>query len=111
MWKKSGVLIFAVLLLSACEAKQQTPVPPGGEPDPVRGEKIYVANCTECHHTDPAETGTLGPAVKGASEELLRARIMEGIYPPGYTPKRDSEAMDPLPELEPFIPDLAAYLR
>jgi len=52
-----------------------------------------------------------GPAIAGASEELLLARVVRGEYPPGYVPKRpDSGAMARFPQLEGQIPALAAYL-
>jgi len=49
--------------------------------------------------------------VKGSSRELLEARVLRGEYPPGYTPKRDTAIMQPVPQLARTIPDLAAYLR
>jgi hypothetical protein len=36
---------------------------------------------------------------------------VRGTYPPGYTPKRPSAVMQPMPTLAPSIADLAAYLR
>ena len=53
----------------------------------------------------------LGPAIKGSSRELLEAKILRGTYPPGYTPKRPSAVMQPMPHLASAIPDLAAYLQ
>ena len=76
-----------------------------------RGRQVYLAYCTACHAADPAQNGPLGPAVKGSSRELLDARILRGSYPPGYTPKRSTTVMQPMPQLAPNIPDLAAYLR
>ena len=49
--------------------------------------------------------------MKGSSRELLEARVVQGNYPPGYTPKRPSKVMPPRPDLAPSIPDLAAYLQ
>jgi mono/diheme cytochrome c family protein len=80
-------------------------------PEAERGRQVYVAQCTACHATDPAQNGPLGPAVKGASRELLEARILHGAYPPGYTPKRTSAIMQPLPQLAGSLDDLAAFLR
>jgi mono/diheme cytochrome c family protein len=80
-------------------------------PEAERGRQVYVAQCTACHATDPAQNGPLGPAVKGASRELLEARILHGAYPPGYTPKRTSAIMQPLPHLAGSLDDLAAFLR
>jgi hypothetical protein len=36
--------------------------------------------------------------------------VVRGEYPEGYTPKRDSRVMVPLPHLEPQLTELAAYL-
>jgi mono/diheme cytochrome c family protein len=80
-------------------------------PEAERGRQVYVAQCTACHGPDPAQNGPLGPAVKGASRELLEARILHGAYPPGYTPKRTSAIMQPLPHLAGSLDDLAAFLR
>jgi hypothetical protein len=35
---------------------------------------------------------------------------MRNEYPAGYTPKRSTSAMVPLPHLEPKLDDLSAYL-
>lgn len=75
------------------------------------GRSTYMANCIACHAMDPKIDGALGPAVAGSSLELLEARIMRGEYPEGYTPKRPSRVMVPLPHLEPRLPELAAYLQ
>jgi mono/diheme cytochrome c family protein len=80
-------------------------------PEAERGRQVYVANCTSCHATDPAQNGPLGPAVRGASRELLEARILRGAYPPGYTPKRPSAIMQPMPHLAGSLDDLAAFLK
>jgi mono/diheme cytochrome c family protein len=76
-----------------------------------RGRQVYAAQCTSCHSSDPTQNGPLGPAVKGSSRELLAARILRGTYPPGYTPKRPSAVMQPMPNLAGSVDDLAAYLR
>ena len=76
-----------------------------------RGRQVYQASCTSCHASDPTKDGPLGPAVKGSSRELLEARILRGGYPAGYTPKRPSAVMQPLPNLAGNLPDLAAYLQ
>jgi hypothetical protein len=49
--------------------------------------------------------------VRGASRELLEARILRGAYPPGYTPKRPSAIMQPMPHLAGSLDDLAAFLK
>jgi mono/diheme cytochrome c family protein len=76
-----------------------------------KGRQVWLGQCIACHNSDPARDGPLGPAVKGASRELLEERVVKGTYPPGYTPKRSSKVMPARPDLAPSIPDLAAYLR
>ena len=80
-------------------------------PEAERGRQVFVAQCTSCHSSDPTQNGPLGPAVKGASRELLEARLLRGAYPPGYAPKRPSAIMQPMPHLAGSLDDLAAYLR
>jgi mono/diheme cytochrome c family protein len=80
-------------------------------PEAERGRQVYLAQCTSCHSSDPAQNGPLGPAVKGSSRELLEARVVRGVYPPGYTPRRSSAVMQPMPHLAGSVDDLAAYLR
>jgi mono/diheme cytochrome c family protein len=83
----------------------------GTEADLVaHGERVYTVNCIACHARDPNQDGGLGPAIAGSSLELLEARVIHGTYPPGYTPKRDTRLMIPLPHLAPDLPALAAYL-
>lgn len=76
----------------------------------ARGQTVYLAQCTACHATNPAQASPVGPPVKGASRELLEARLLRGGYPPGYTPKRGSALMPPMPQLASSISDLAAFL-
>jgi mono/diheme cytochrome c family protein len=97
-----GVLVAA--LLSACSEG-------GGDPLAARGRQVYLAQCTQCHNADPALAGPVGPPVKGASRELIEAKVLRGEYPPGYTPKRPTKVMPPQPTLAPDIPALAAYLK
>jgi mono/diheme cytochrome c family protein len=100
---RSWTALLALLPLLGCGG--------GAEATSVeRGRQVYVASCTACHHPDPSLDGSVGPAVAGASAELVRARVLRGEYPPGYTPKRSSALMPPQPHLEPQIDDLVAYL-
>ncbi len=76
-----------------------------------RGERIYENVCTVCHAADPSRDGAVGPAIAGASRELLEAKLLHGSYPAGYTPKRESALMPKLPHLKDYTADLAAYLQ
>lgn len=112
--------LAAALLLAACGESPPAPAAPTGGTSPGvtvttgsadKGKETWLAQCIACHNPDPAKDGPLGPAVKGSSRELLEARVVQGTYPPGYTPKRPSRVMPPRPDLASSIPDLAAYLR
>lgn len=75
-----------------------------------RGKVVYETNCTACHALDARQDGPVGPANACSSAELLSAKLLRNEYPPGYTPKRDTGAMPPMPHLEKELPALAAYL-
>lgn len=76
-----------------------------------RGRRVYATNCIACHHPDPRLDGGVGPAIAGVPAEVVRARVLRGEYPPGYTPKRGSRLMPAQPYLAPEIEDLVAYLE
>jgi len=102
----------------ASEADSPAPAPQAAQtPPPTQAELVqigrstYNANCIACHAIDPTIDGALGPAVAGSSLELLEARVLRGEYPAGYTPKRPSRVMVPLPHLKGKLPALAAYLQ
>ncbi len=99
-----GSILAALVVLAACGESKSTDSPV------ARGKMVYKAICTTCHAADPSEDGVLGPAIAGSSVELIEAKMLRGDYPPGYTPKRPTTTMPPLPHLEENIPDLAAYL-
>jgi mono/diheme cytochrome c family protein len=94
----------AGLVLTACER-------PSLNPAAERGRQVYVSQCTSCHAFDPAQPGPVGPEVKGASRELLEAKVLRGTYPPGYRPKRPTAVMPPQPHLATDIDALAAYVH
>ena len=99
--------LAAALALAACSGEPQ------GELSELaqQGRQLYVDVCIACHNGDPNVDGALGPAIAGSSEELLRAKVLRGEYPPGYLPKRpDSNAMIMLPGFGDKMPALAAYL-
>jgi len=103
--------LFFLLMLTGCEKKTAAPTKTAAAGDPNRGRAIYLSNCAACHNPDPSKDGSVGPAIKGASRELIEARLMRASYPPGYKPKRNTAAMPAQPYLESSIPDLIAFLR
>ncbi len=76
-----------------------------------RGKSVYITSCIACHNVDPAKDGSMGPAVKNSSLELLNAKMLKATYPPGYNPKRSTSQMVALPHLEKEIPAIHAYLN
>ncbi len=107
---KLRFILLLILVASACGKDSGQPTTSTAAGDAGRGKSIYLANCAACHNNDPSKDGSIGPAVKGSSRELVEARVLRGAYPPGYTPKRKTVAMPPYPYLKSAIPDLAAFL-
>jgi mono/diheme cytochrome c family protein len=96
-------LACVAVALACSDAQDEDPV--------AHGARVYRANCIVCHSPDPSQDGTVGPAIAGASQELLEARVLRGEYPAGYTPKRDSRLMPALPFLASEVPFLVAFLQ
>ena len=102
----------AFAVVAACLAATGCTDPAPRSASAERGRQVYVAQCTACHHpSDPAKPGALGPPIQGTPREVLEAKVLRGAYPPGYTPKRDSRVMPPMPALTPDIAALADYLK
>ena len=108
IWLRSVHLACAALLLfsTACGSAEKVPLSQSAKD----GRAVYMSVCIACHNYDPNLDGGLGPANAGASLALLEAKVLRGEYPPGYTPKRASQAMPPLPHLADQIPALYAFL-
>jgi mono/diheme cytochrome c family protein len=75
-----------------------------------QGQRVYQNVCIACHNGDPTQDGSTGPAIAGSSRELIEARVLHASYPPGYTPKRQSNVMPRFDYLSDQIDALAAYL-
>jgi mono/diheme cytochrome c family protein len=95
------------MLAVACSDAPETRNP---SPLVEQGRRVYQNVCIACHAGDPTQDGAVGPAIAGASRELLEARVVRGEYPPGYTPKRAGNAMPRFEYLADQIDALAAYL-
>lgn len=76
-----------------------------------RGKVVYMARCTSCHNMNPKYAGSLGPEIFGSSKNLILMRVLEAKYPEGYTPKRGTNLMTPMPDLKNEIDALYEYLR
>ncbi|HET7343999.1 MAG TPA: cytochrome c [Methylomirabilota bacterium] len=100
----AALAVMLALGLDACEQ-------PALSPEAQRGRQVYQGTCTSCHSSDPGQAGPVGPELRGASRELLEAKVLRGAYPPGYRPKRSTAIMPPQPQVASDIPALAAYLK
>ena len=101
-----GAALAALLIfgLTGCGQKEErTPA--------QKGRTLYSLHCIACHNSEPSLAGPVGPPLRGSSRELLDAKLLKGTYPPGYTPKRPSAVMQPMPHLASSVSDLAAYLK
>ncbi len=109
---KLGRFFFgmSVLVASACSSKSDAPLTESQKLY-ARGKAVYQANCTACHNANPHLAGAVGPDLFGSSQALIEARVLHLAYPPGYTPKRKTGAMNKFPQLEADIPALAAFLN
>jgi mono/diheme cytochrome c family protein len=99
----AAVAVLTVALASCSDS--------GLSPAAERGRQVYLAQCTSCHASDPAQAGPVGPPVKRSPRDLLEAKVLRGTYPAGYTPKRPTSVMPPQPTIEADIGALAEYLQ
>lgn len=109
-YERGLLVLFLFFALVSCTKKE----PPKQMTDAElvqRGKAIYMSNCTACHNVEPSKDGSVGPAIKGSSEQLVEARVMRAEYPAGYTPKRQTKIMVALPGLKNEIPAIAKFLN
>lgn len=99
-------MLAAAVIAAACS---EGPGPDGAARE--RGRQVYLSQCSSCHATDPSQPGPVAPPIKGASRELLEAKVLRGTYPEGYAPKRPTAVMPPQTHVAGDIPALAEYLR
>jgi len=100
------LLFYLTLVPSGCSKESER----SQNADWNRGRAVYLANCVACHNNDPSRDGPIGPATKGSPPELIESRVLRTDYPPGYTPKRNTNVMPTFPFLKDEIPYLVAYL-
>ena len=107
---RNFALLALVLLISefwiACGKKGA-----GDADGGVSGRSLYALHCTACHNGNPAIDGSLGPAIKGSSLDLIQARVLRGEYPAGYAAKRNTHIMPKLPLTEADVESLQVFLN
>lgn len=57
------------------------------------GKALYQGTCVSCHNTNARLPGSTGPAIFNSDWYLLKNKVIKGIYPKGYKPKRATHAM------------------
>lgn len=65
-----------------------------------RGRIMYKANCTSCHNANPDLQGSVGPKLRGVSEDLLTDRLKNG-----------KGGMPAQPHMLRFVPAFREYLK
>jgi mono/diheme cytochrome c family protein len=100
------ICALVTLPLTGCGKKEEGPETPES-----RGRRAYVTYCVVCHNADPRKDGTTGPAIAGASQELVEAKTLRQTYPLGYKPKRTTKTMPAYPQVKTRISDLTAFLN
>jgi mono/diheme cytochrome c family protein len=117
LWAIATPVVILVVAAGGCTRKIPPPTASGSgavsgsEQLANRGRTVYQTNCTACHNSNPKQPGALGPEIWGSSRALVEARVMKAAYPDGYTPKRASHTMQPLPQLQADLDALHAYLN
>ena len=117
------ITLLLIILISSCEKKSITQEEAESEPDQKihsnielttnikKGRIVYFANCVSCHNNNPKKTGSIGPAVYGASIDVLTQKIVYGKYPENYRPKRTSKIMPLMPHLNKDISNLHVFIN
>lgn len=84
-------------------------------PELEKGKLLYVSNCLQCHNRDPNVKGAVGPEIIDAPLEVMTSKVMTSKYPavlpPGFVPKRKTQAMRAIPKLKDDIPLIWAYVQ
>jgi mono/diheme cytochrome c family protein len=125
------ILLTGTLFLFSCDNKDNTDTGKSNEPQATvsttstenkvstlsneeqiqKGKSIYFSTCIACHNSNPEKDGSVGPAIKGSTLALLKERIHNSSYPPGYKPKRTTKLMPKLPLTDEQISYVEAFLK
>lgn len=103
--------LIGAAAFTSCKKEEQAPLSPE-EQLKADGRKLYIANCIACHSADLDQEGTVGPALKGSTFEILKEKLLNGKYPEGYKGKRPvSGSMPKYSFTDQQIRSLEAFLR
>jgi mono/diheme cytochrome c family protein len=107
--RRQFVVVASVIagMMSGCSGGESVQLSEAAK----RGRGVYMNVCVACHNGDPSRDGSIGPSLAGATRELIEWRVVKGEYPPGYTPKRTTNAMPAFPHLAGDVDDLYAFVR
>ena len=96
-----GLVVTGIYYLTTLPRYQAPPIPANRDAKLWRrGEIMYKTRCTTCHNADPSKPGTVGPALRGVPEELIKERLSKGKSP-----------MPAFPNLLWLTPSFYEYLR
>lgn len=99
--------LFLLLVSTNCESKSMQDMEMQS-----RGRAVYSMNCIGCHNINPNKVGSVGPSLSGSSLDLITLKVVKGVYPDGYSPKRKTKYMPTFPELtKQDLKVLHAYLN
>src|SRR5436309_223291 len=57
------------------------------DPEAERGRQVYLAQCTACYATDPAQSGAVGPTVTRLTRLEAGRRVLDRTAAPGCAPR------------------------
>lgn len=103
-------IFIALLFTSAC-VKKEEPVTIQPFPNPAKGKLMYERHCTACHHINP-KYESYGPDLYTTPDDVFYHKVIWGMYPQGYVPKRETRNM-PIFKLmlNPDVKNIIAYIR
>lgn len=76
----AAYLVAALIGLYVLKHMPKEPMVPPGRDALLwnRGRRLYNYKCVTCHNSNPDLRGSVGPALRGVSEDLLRDRLKNG---------------------------------
>jgi mono/diheme cytochrome c family protein len=104
----AAIIILIFTLASFNSEAQRIPT---DEIDILKGKRLYVLHCINCHNGNPTKPGSIGPDLYTTPENVFRTKVPTGIYPSGYSPKRRTKVMPKFPNLTKDVDLIYTYIR